>query len=230
MLFWFVRNLCDFNWNLIFFTFSLTNNHLLEWLLLVFLMIPNWLIEAYKWKFLSNPHHKITLAQSLLQIWKATALGFFTPGRYGEIAARAVLQTQSRVQASYSAGLNSATQSLVTLLFGLLGFSLIGVAALSNTLSVNVWFSALVILLASGAVVFFIWLTYKNLHSISLTLFVKLLYWCTLRYLVFLGQFVLVLRISGESINPTTFYAIWSYYLLNMMLPVLALIEISVKA
>src|ERR1700752_2302419 len=54
---------------------------LLALLTAFFLVIPNWLIESYKWKYITASIEKISLKDSIKGVLSGLCVGNLTPGR-----------------------------------------------------------------------------------------------------------------------------------------------------
>lgn len=93
------------------------------WLaLLFFLTIVNWLLEAIKWKMLSDRIEKMSLWQSIQGVLAGLSLGFVTPHALGDYAGRIWhLKNDKRLESLGAIMLGRALQFFPTFAFGLLG-------------------------------------------------------------------------------------------------------------
>lgn len=86
------------------------------------LMPLNWFIESYKWQYILRKTEKIKIRTAAESVFAGITLGIFTPNRIGELPGRIfVLKKTHRLKGIFSAGLSSLSQTLPTLLFGIIG-------------------------------------------------------------------------------------------------------------
>lgn len=95
------------------------------WLMLLpFLTLINWLLEAFKWQMLSNRVEKISLWQSVQGVLTGLSLGFVTPHAIGDYAGRIwQLKNDKRLESLGAIMLGRAMQFFPTFVFGLLGIA-----------------------------------------------------------------------------------------------------------
>ncbi len=112
-----------------------------QWYILMLisvLMIINWSLEAIKWKNLIKPIQKVGFLKSLFAVWTGVTVGNITPNRIGEFAGRILfLEKKNRHKGTSITLYGDLAQFVVTLLFGIAGFSLLSQYLLSNTLGNN---------------------------------------------------------------------------------------------
>lgn len=92
-----------------------------SWLIAVVVLLPfNWLMEALKWKRVSRHLEKMKLGKAYKAVLAGTASGFVTPNRIGDIIGRMkFLNSENRKSAFSLALINSLTQNIAILLFGI---------------------------------------------------------------------------------------------------------------
>ena len=91
------------------------------WLLLlaISLMIANWGLETYKWRYLILKIEKITFFNAFKAVLSGVTVSVFTPNRIGEYAGRVVyINKGDRIKAALITVISSLSQLLITLLVG----------------------------------------------------------------------------------------------------------------
>lgn len=83
------------------------------------LLIPNWGLEAQKWRLAMREYLDIDLRFSLRSVLAGIAVGLFTPAKVGEYAGRMFfLKQEDRAASAVSTFINSMAQLSATILFG----------------------------------------------------------------------------------------------------------------
>lgn len=86
---------------------------------IVLLGIANWIVEAYKWKYLLKPYYSLSLRGSTKIVLAGLSLGLLTPKRAGEWFSRAAyVPGNIRWHAILQSFTGSISQLLVTIIFG----------------------------------------------------------------------------------------------------------------
>ncbi len=229
-----------FNYNLI---------HILVFVLL--LMFVNWSIEAIKWQLLIKKVEKISFFDSLKSVLIGIIFGLFTPNRIGEIGGRSIyLKPSNRVKGIVVACIGSFAQMTVTVVLGLFGFSIIffffGAYGIRSE-SLNIFASILLVLAVLMTVLFFnpdifikilsflripkkfiekasILTDYSN-KILVITMFLSML-----RYLVFVFQYYLLLKLFNVEIDFFIAIAgIFSVFLLMNVLPNIVIADLGIR-
>lgn len=221
-------------------------------LLVVVLMIFNWSVEAFKWKELIHNLQKISFLNSFKAIFSGITISIFTPNRTGEFAGRIIkLDNENRIQAIFATFIGNIAQLIVTLTLGLISISLLpfkfkGVF-IDNSLTPS-WISFICITLSILIIYIFFNINYfegpfnkirflnkyKNYFA-SFFSFNKneLLYFLFLsfaRYLTFIIQFTILLRIFNVEISTTDAMITLSLIYFTMtIIPTIALGEIGIR-
>jgi Lysylphosphatidylglycerol synthase TM region len=188
-------------------------------ILLALGLIPlNWGLEALKWQGLSRKVERISLVQAYRAVLVGICLGFITPNRLGDYAGRILeLRSRQRLEAVGAVFLGRFCQLLITLTAGsggvvyfaahiqalavpagILPGLVIGLVAL-NLGAYLVLFNPRIILAMVAAMPFL------NRFIAYLSVIGRykrgelglLLTWSALRYLVFMSQFLLLLKAFG---------------------------------
>lgn len=228
----------------------------LFWLAVVLVMMPvNWGLEARKWSFLIVKTEKVPFGRAFQAVLAGLAVSSFIPNRAGEFLGRIyMLRTAGRIEAILMTLVGSVSQLLVTLLAGsvallifLPGF-LPGTAAVYRYLYVALavflvvlnlsllglffrmsFLSALRERLLAGRLKRFrkylrVFAFYRN-GEIARVILLSMA-----RYLVFSGQFYLLLRLSGVVIPYLpALMLIALVYLIMAFIPTIALTELGVR-
>jgi uncharacterized membrane protein YbhN (UPF0104 family) len=89
-------------------------------LLLIFsLMLANWSIEAFKWKYLIGKVEEISFFKSFQAVLTGISISSFIPNRVGEYFGRVfILKTASRIEGILITVVGSISQLLITVLAG----------------------------------------------------------------------------------------------------------------
>ena len=90
-------------------------------ILVLFLMLVNWSIEAYKWKFLISKIERISFFRAFQAVLTGVSISSFTPNRIGEYFGRVfILRKASHIEGILITILGSMSQLLVTVITGTL--------------------------------------------------------------------------------------------------------------
>ncbi|MEW6469297.1 MAG: lysylphosphatidylglycerol synthase domain-containing protein [Bacteroidota bacterium] len=219
---------------------------------LVLVLMPlNWSLEALKWRMLVARLEPLSFFRALQGVWCGLSVSIFTPNRVGEFSGRIfLLEKADRIRAALLTFAGNAAQVFVTLgmaalsfvlwrLFGLElpahdesayyysqgvlnGVSLTGLLSFIFALSL-----AALVLLFRGRI--------TNRHalvirSISAPEWRKLIWLSLARYMVFLLQFYLLLRLFDVDVRfGAALILIPLVFFLITVIPTFALTEIGVR-
>jgi len=88
-------------------------------LLVISLMLVNWSLEAYKWKYLIGKVEEISFFKSFQAVLTGISVSSFMPNRVGEFFGRIfILKTASRIEGILITVVGSMSQLLITILAG----------------------------------------------------------------------------------------------------------------
>ena len=91
-------------------------------IVVIFMMLLNWFLEALKWRFLIAKIEKVSVKRSLSAIFSGITVSAFTPNRVGEYGGRVFcLEKADRIQAVLITVIGSMAQLLTTIIFGSIG-------------------------------------------------------------------------------------------------------------
>ncbi|MEO8591497.1 MAG: lysylphosphatidylglycerol synthase domain-containing protein [Flavobacteriales bacterium] len=229
-------------------------NGMVQWALLLTsaLMLANWGVESYKWRWLMRPVERVGPWRALVATIAGTSVGFVTPNRTGEFLGRVLfLAPENRVRGGFATALGSIAQFVVTLVLG--GLALLAMQLFHRPLPwPSGWIPAMLVsltaLVSIGALVLYLYpgllrqlllqlpflkrmekasavLSAYARHELLVVLLLSLL-----RYAVFAGQFVLLLRAFGAGGTLfNTVLAIPVVYLISTLVPTMMLTELGVR-
>jgi uncharacterized membrane protein YbhN (UPF0104 family) len=204
-----------------------------QWLVLFILFCFNFLLEAFKWQSVIRKVKNISLYESLESVFVGQAFAFFTPNRIGEYAGRTLsLDNRYKVRGMAQMAWASYAQLLVTLLLG-------AVALWLNIVFYPILQGPLLILLKCVApligllalLLFFYerhwagWFSFLNKVQIAKPIKIKLLSLSTIRYGIFILQYIWVGQLLHLDI--ATHYLVLSLAILFLCLSVLPTISVT---
>jgi len=224
------------------------------WVLPLLLLMPiNWMIEALKWKKVLKTLFPIKFKASLFGVIAGTSTGVITPNRLGEFAGR--IMYLPAIYRAEAIGLNfvcSFSQLWATVFFGTfavglfsdilqpgtthqIAYGLISVLGFVMLISLGLfifklkWLSAWVIKKGIGLK----WVQYFSaLANMPKSLIVKLLFLSLIRYLVFLIQHLIAIKLFSPL--AFSFYEaaalIAMVYFFSTLLPVNSFLELGIRA
>ncbi len=214
-----------------FFKLKAISEQLIRFVLLLFLMGLNWFIESIKWKFALKNIQKISLKTAISSVLAGISTGIFTPNRVGEFVGKIFfLEEDSREKAISVNIIASYSQLLVTILLG--------------TFALLVASSSVLILVVVFLVVMYINITKIinwSINKLNISFLGKveftnktdlgiLFLFSLFRYLVFLVQFIVSLKLVGININLfVSIKSIAAYYLYLAAIPTYAWSELGVR-
>ena len=213
----------------------------------------NWFIESFKWKYLVRKLEFISIGKSIKAVFTGITFAIFTPNRIGELAGRVfVLKKEHRAKAVFATATGSLSQMMITIILGVISGvvflflydnKLVGIN--SNTLLLIKFLS--VFILVFGLFIFFNLRLVKNLFSrfnlseklksavhilasYKKTELFKILLFSFLRYIVFMLQFYLLLKLFEVEVSFwIALMTITLTYLVSSIIPSFTLTEIGIR-
>lgn len=92
-------------------------------LVVLLLMGVNWIIEAFKWRYLMSNEERISVWKSVKAVFSGITVSIFTPNRMGEFLGRVfILKKTNHWRAIFITIIGSYSQLLVTLLVGFVSY------------------------------------------------------------------------------------------------------------
>ncbi len=208
------------------------------------LMLLNWSLESYKWKYLLNGVEDISFYQAVKGVLSGLAIGFVTPNRVGEFAGKiAYLKSENRANGAVMSFVGSSSQLLVTIQAGLIA---IAVSKFESSIDVFVTPITLVMLVIVSLVWFklnlflkwisrFKWLQKWNKHTDQLAnvnekKMTNVYLVSLIRYMVFPLQYFVLFKMLDSSIDFSECLSMTatSYFLLAIV-PTYAIAEIGAR-
>lgn len=211
-------------------TKALEGNGKRYFILVFFLMLVNWGIEARKWQICLTPITKISFLQAFKAIFSGATVAFFTPNRIGEYVGRMwYISKEHRVQSIPLTILGSIAQLTVTLSAGLLALGYwkwiktdihpISTTLLNSLLLLSVLLTVILIIFYAKTkwvfekIISIRWLTklkpyLQALMSVDKAILCRLLVWSSLRYCVFIAQYWLMMEVFGIKLSVDVVMAI----------------------
>lgn len=217
-------------------------------LFLCLLLVPlNLGLEALKWQKLVSHLHSFSLSNSFRSLFAGIALSIFTPKRVGEYAGRIMLLNKNHKQAITAMFVGNLSQTLANLSLGL--FTML---IFLSKFDIDYKNQTLLLILAVLICLCLAWIYFhletmvikfqhvsffkKHLQFLDIigrfdrtTLFQLLLY-STAKYIIFIIQFVLIIKALGVEIS--LFWGIIcasSVFFIKTMLPVPASVELAAR-
>ena len=250
-----IQNQPDFFKSIQYIREAIYGEHAVAFWLVVALMFLNWGIEARKWQVLMKPIQQISLWRSFKAVMTGISLALNTPNRIGEYGGRILyVPGEKRIPAISLTVVGSFSQLLVTMVMGALGiFFLSGDISRAGTATVNssLWLTVtfyLVLLAAFVGVLLYFKLGWilkgfeklpgmssviyhiRIVEDINVRILLRVLSLSIGRYIVFVIQYILLLKVMHVEMNE--WQALWATSLLFMVLaivPTIALAELGIR-
>jgi len=226
--------------------------------LVVLLMILNWGLEARKWQLLIRPLEKFSLLTAFKSVLAGCSVTMLTPNRIGEYGGRIIfVKEENRIRAIPLTILGSLSQLFVTVIMGTAGlllfkyfseedkavlFKLMPELA-GNILIYSCVCISLILILVYLRVGLLIRLMKripflkKFVHYVELLdnfsrkQLLRILFLSFLRYMVFILQYMLLLKVlQVEIANVICFWLLSIFYLVMTLAPTIGFTELPVRA
>lgn len=220
--------------------------------IVVLLALLNWGIEAFKWKLLMRPVEVMPYGTAVRATLAGTSIGLFTPNRSGEFVGRLwFVKPGGRVRAGFATVLGSMAQFTSTMIAGAVAVLVVfwtdaivpwkGTWIAETVMVVAVFVTATSLLLyffphllqngvnalpllrrfRASATVLSEFSAKEQTHVLGLSL---------LRYVVFAGQFVVLLTLCcGPALWKEAALAVPLIYLATTLVPTMLLTELGVR-
>jgi uncharacterized membrane protein YbhN (UPF0104 family) len=235
---------------------SMQSSEIWDLVIVIFLMVINWSIEAFKWKISIQNIQPVGFFKAFRAILSGVSFSVSTPNRMGEYLGRVLyMEEGNRLRAVSLTIVSSMSQLIITLLGGLIGLfcirKKIETGEMMKGFDSSLWlqvlqygvlivlliltllyfrlslFTALVDKLRNGAR--YAWLV-NSLKDVRATLLLKLLSLSTIRYIVFVIQYFLLFRLFGVDIGWwQSFWAVSVIFLVLAIIPTFAIAELGLR-
>jgi hypothetical protein len=230
--------------------------HNWKFLLVFVLMFFNWGIEAAKWQLLVKHIQRFSFFNAFKSVLSGSSVTMLTPNRVGEYGGRILfIEEGNRIKAISLAIVGSISQLLVTMIMGCLGLFFLRFFLENNGGALNVlpqfWIDVLMYLSIAFTVLLLLfylrlgWLVrvmekvaalqkvvkhIKVLDEFSSRQLGMILFLSFLRYLVFVLQYVLLLKIMHIDIEGLLcFWLVTVFYLVMAIAPTIGFVELPVR-
>lgn len=197
----------------------------------------NWILEILKWKHLVSSFKEISFLEAMEQSLGSLTASIFTPNRIGEYGAKALyFPKENTKQIVLLNFIGNSSQMLITTIFGVFGFGLIGFS-LFQLVSVWMIFSFILI----GIIVVYIFRNIQiygfsikklvhKIGSFSIGFHVNNLWFSMMRYMFFSIQFMFLLSIFKTEIQFEIAYGtIFTMYFLASIIPTIHFLDVAIK-
>jgi hypothetical protein len=234
---------------------SLQSAEIWDLVIVIFLMIINWSIEAMKWKISIEKVQPISFSRSFKAILSGVSFSVSTPNRIGEYLGRILyMEEGNRLRVISLTIVSSMSQLIITLFAGSVGlFFIMNTGAAGDMMQGldSFWLQALqygvilCLLILTGLyfrlsllvnlvdklrnVNRYSWLI-SSLKDIDATLLFKLLSLSASRYVVFVVQYFLLFRLFEVNIEWwECFWAVSVIFLVLAIIPTFAIAELGLR-
>jgi len=220
-------------------------NNLSLFIFVYLLMIPNWLIESYKWKIITAHIEKITYLKAIKGVLAGICIGNITPGRFGEFAGRLIyFKPEHRSKITITHFVCGSTQLFITVATGIVCTALWLLKHESSNLIYIALSAGGVLLVLLTLLLLKIDIAYQKIASLKFLkrfalgkvhypkpILIKTILWSTLRYFVFASQYILLLKICGASGSYfKLFIPVSISFMLMSSIPMISFIEVAIRA
>jgi uncharacterized membrane protein YbhN (UPF0104 family) len=224
--------------------------------IVIFLMFINWGLEAKKWQILISPLESFSFLKAYKSVLAGCSVTMLTPNRIGEYGGRIVyVQEENRLKAIPLTILGSISQLFITIIVGTIGliifkyseteavlFKLLPAMA-GDFLLYSSIIASVVLILLYMRVKFLVRLItrirymqkivkyFEQLRSFGRKQLLRILFLSFLRYMVFILQYILLLKLIGVEIAwDLCFWILSVFYLVMALAPTIGFTELPVRA
>ena len=220
------------------------------WLVFL-LMFLNWGIESVKWKLLLSPLEKISLFQSVKSVFAGCSITMLTPNRTGRIL---FVKPENRLTSISTTILGSISQLSITILLGAIAIIYLKNSGNDYLLKNLPWIfndfifyfsliSSIILILLFFKIHFLVVflsripLLKKVIRHLEIVdsftgkVLLRILFLSFARYMIFILQYILLLRVLHVEIDfYLCFWLLSVFYLAMAILPTIGFTELPVRA
>jgi uncharacterized membrane protein YbhN (UPF0104 family) len=213
------------------------------------LMLVNWLLESFKWRYLTRYLVKITAWQSIEAVFCGLTWAIFTPNRLGEYAGRVLfLPNRKRVYGVFAMAVGSFGQNVITNVVGLSA----GIWFVTNYYHLPLWLYASTCFWSAVFIVFILifyfhikWLVnlldkipyIKKYHRFFGIMgrytkreLITIMLYCLARFAVFSFQYYLIIHLLVPEISVfQMMMMVFVMFFIQSALPSLDLVDVAVR-
>lgn len=227
--------------------------HLVAIIFVLLLMIVNWCLETQKWLVAIKGVQSMKFGKAFKSILSGVAFTMITPNRTGEFVGRVLyIEEGNRIRAALLTLTTSISQTIVTIIFGIIGFFLIKDEILKLEVKyIHLWVNG--ILFSSVFFIIACLLFYYNLANVirlfsryrffhKFKFFIKpllklktsalnsIFVLSIVRYFVFTLQYIILLHVFDVQINWLYAFAVIAvFYLAMAIIPTFAIAELGIR-
>jgi hypothetical protein len=216
----------------------------------IFLMVVNWVLESFKWQYLTRKLVKITAWEAIEAVFCGLTWAIFTPNRIGEYGGRVLfLPNRRRIHGVFAMAVGSFGQNVITNVLGL--SALIWFAFTYQP--INLWLAAGLSIGALGFIVLILvfyfhirWLVtllnkirfLKKYHRFFDIIgryrfgeLLNIMWFCLARFFVFSFQYYLVIHLLMPQIPVfPMMMMVFILFFIQSALPSLDLLDVGVRS
>ena len=234
---------------------SLQSAEIWDLVIIVFLMIINWSIEAWKWKISIQNVQPMSFSRSFRAVLSGVSFSVSTPNRMGEYLGRILyMEEGNRLRVISLTIVSSMSQLITTLLAGSVGLFFIrknidtgnSIEGLDSFWLQVLQYGVIIVLVILTGFYFrlsliinvadklrnnsrYAWLI-GSLKDIDATLLLKLLSLSAIRYIVFVLQYFLLFRLFEADMEWwQCFWAVSVIFLVLAIIPTFAIAELGLR-
>ena len=229
-----------------------------QWLLVLLLMAINWGLESKKWKLLASQLEPMSWNKAIRAVLAGCSVTMLTPNRTGEFGGRLFfLSTENRIAGIAATVFGSMSQLLVTLIAGAAGWLYLSndahfqentnlifgdqsyLSVLVIMMMVFIFILICLLLFRPSVLILLLskvdylnkWVRYLNIWSqYSQKELLSLIAYSSLRYIVFILQYLLLLQLMEVKIEWMDAMALIAlFYLLMAIVPTIGFTELPVR-
>jgi len=234
---------------------SLQSAEIWDLVIVIFLMIINWSIEAWKWKISIQNVQPMSFSRSFRAVLSGVSFSVSTPNRMGEYLGRILyMEEGNRLRVISLTIVSSMSQLITTLLAGSVGLFFIrknidtgnSIEGLDSFWLQVLQYGVIIVLVILTGFYFrlsliinvadklrnnsrYAWLI-GSLKDIDATLLLKLLSLSAIRYIVFVVQYFLLFRLFEADMEWwQCFWAVSVIFLVLAIIPTFAIAELGLR-
>ncbi len=224
-------------------------------LIIILMMVINWCLEAYKWKYLIGKIEKVSFFKAFQAVLTGVSISSFTPNRVGEFFGRVfILREASHIEGILITMVGSVSQLLITVFagsaslviliphllpdaaysHGYLYYGIISIVTVLDLLLLALFFNLSFLSALKERILknrwkklrrFFRVFAFFRNRELATVMALSLT-----RYIVFSTQFYLLLELFDVSIPyPTAMMLISLVYFMMAIIPTIALTELGIR-
>lgn len=217
--------------------------------LVVLLMLVNWVLEAFKWKYLTRRLQRMTIWRSVEAVFCGLTWAIFTPNRLGEYGGRVLfLPPSKRGYGVFTMAVGSFGQNVVTNVVGASALMWFVFTYLHLNVGVLILLSVLAIALAGIMITFFFnirWLSVllnkiKALNKYERFLNIisqyrrselaTVMLFCVTRFAVFSSEYYLVIHLLLPELPAfSTLMMVFNMFFIQSALPTLDIVDVGLR-